>query len=250
MKKIKFIALGVVFALIFLLIYALDFPSWQKLDLNKIVNASAASILYDKDGNEIGAVGQSKNADFLRKEDVPAHVKHAFIACEDKRFYSHSGIDAKRIFGALLNNIKAASYEEGGSTITQQLVKLTHLTQEKKISRKANEAILAVRLEKKLTKDEILTAYLNTVYFGSGAYGLENASRIYFGKSAKTLTVAEAATLAGIIKAPSAYSPLNNPQKAEERRNYVLSRMQEDGYITSEEMENAKAQKIEMRCAP
>ncbi len=246
MKKAKIIALCIIAALIFLSVYALDFPSWQKLDLNKIMNANAASILFDKDGNALGAVGQSRNASFLKKEEIPPHVKNAFIACEDKRFYIHSGIDVKRIFGALLKNVKAASYEEGASTITQQLVKLTHLTQDKKISRKANEAILAIKLENRLSKDEILTAYLNTVYFGSGAYGLENASRIYFGKSAENLTVSEAATLAGIIKAPSAYSPRNNPEKAMERRNYVLSRMQEDGYITKEEMDKAQSQTIEI----
>lgn len=246
MKKVRIIALTVSLAGLILLIYALDFSSWQKLDLDKIVNANAASVLYDKDGNELGAVGKSKSANYLKEDEIPDHVKYAFIACEDKRFYSHSGIDIKRIFGALLNNIKSASYSEGGSTITQQLVKLTHLSQEKKLSRKANEAVLAIRLEKALSKDEILTAYLNTVYFGAGAYGLENASNVYFGKSARELTVSEAATLAGIIKAPSAYSPRNDSQKAEERRNYVLSRMMEDGYISKADMESAKAQAIEI----
>ncbi|MBQ5769557.1 MAG: transglycosylase domain-containing protein, partial [Clostridia bacterium] len=244
MKKVKITALCLLLSGMVLLLCALDFPSWQKLEIRKIVNASAASIIYDKDGNELGAVGQSRSARYLKKEEIPDYVKHAFIACEDKRFYSHPGIDIRRVFGALINNLRAASYEEGGSTITQQLVKLTHLTQEKKLSRKANEAVLAIRLERELSKDEILTAYLNTVYFGSGAYGIENASYVYFGKSAEELTVPEAAALAGIIKAPTAYSPRNNPDKTEERRNYVLERMQEDGYISMEDMEKWKTQKI------
>lgn len=246
MKKVKITALCLLLSGMVLLLCALDFPSWQKLEIRKIVNASAASIIYDKDGNELGAVGQSRSARYLKKEEIPDYVKHAFIACEDKRFYSHPGIDIRRVFGALINNLRAASYEEGGSTITQQLVKLTHLTQEKKLSRKANEAVLAIRLERELSKDEILTAYLNTVYFGSGAYGIENASYVYFGKSAEELTVPEAAALAGIIKAPTAYSPRNNPDKTEERRNYVLERMQEDGYISMEDMEKWKTQKIQI----
>lgn len=246
MKKATVIVSAICLAGLALLLYALDFSSWQKLNLDKIVNVNAASVLYDKDGNEFGAVGKSKSANYLKKDEIPEHVKNAFIACEDKRFYSHSGIDIKRIFGAFLNNIKSASYSEGGSTITQQLVKLTHLSQEKKLSRKANEAVLAMKLEKALSKDEILTAYLNTVYFGAGAYGLENASRIYFGKSPRELTIAEAATLAGIIKAPSAYSPRNDPEKAEERRNYVLLRMMEDGYISKSDMEKAKSKAIEV----
>ena len=245
MKKIKITVLFASLALFLLALYALDFPSWQKLDLSKITNAGAASILYDKDGNELGAIAQNAGADFLKSEEIPKQVKYAFIACEDKRFYSHSGIDLKRIFSALINNIKSGAYEEGGSTISQQLVKLTHLTQEKKISRKANEAVLAIKLEKALSKDEILTAYLNTVYFGSGAYGIENASNVYFGKSTKELSLSECATLAGIIKVPSAYAPDSHPEKAEQRRNYVLSRMLEDGYISKEDMENAKNQKIE-----
>lgn len=246
MKKMKLILLSISCTGVLLLLYALDFSSWQKLDLDKIVNANAASVLYDKEGNELGAVGKSESASFLKNDEIPAHVKNAFIACEDKRFYTHSGIDIKRIFGALLKNVKSASYSEGGSTITQQLVKLTHLSQEKKLSRKANEAVLAIRLEKKMTKDDILTAYLNTVYFGAGAYGLENASRIYFGKSARELTLSEAAVLAGIIKAPSAYSPKTNPEKAEERRNYVLTRMMEDRYISEDEMESAKSTALEI----
>lgn len=232
--------------IIFLMLYALDFPSWQKLDINKITSCSAASILFDKDGNEIGAVGQSTSARAVGIHEIPTHVKNAFIACEDKRFYAHSGIDIRRIFGAVVKNVKSASYQEGGSTITQQLIKLTHLTNEKKISRKANEAFLAMKLERQMTKDEILTAYLNTVYFGSGAYGIENASRIYFGKSAEQLTLSESAILAGIIKAPSAYSPFSNYEKAIERRDYVLFRMREDEYITQEEMDNAKSETIRL----
>lgn len=244
MGKKKIIVPGIFAFFVFALIYALDFPSWQKLDIEKITNAGAASILYDKDGNELGAVGKSSSARFVEKEKIPEHVKNAFIACEDQRFYSHPGIDIRRIFGAMLRNIGSASYEQGGSTITQQLVKLTHLTQEKKISRKANEAFLAIALERKLSKDEILTAYLNTVYFGSGAYGIENASRVYFGKNTDELTLSQAATLAGVIKAPSVYSPNADIGKATQRRNYVLLRMYEAGYILEDEMKKAQSEEI------
>ncbi len=246
MKKLKWIVLLFFCLMLFFMFLALDFSSWQKLDIKKITSNSAASILYDKDGNEIGEVGQSIGARLVNGDEIPIHVKHAFIACEDKRFYSHPGIDIKRILGAVVSNIKSVSYREGGSTITQQLVKLTHLSMDKKISRKANEAFLAMKLEKKMTKDEILTAYLNTVYFGSGAYGIENASRVYFGKSADKLTLSESAMLAGVIKAPSAYSPFSNFEKAVDRRNYVLSRMTEDGYITKDEMEKAKSEMIRL----
>lgn len=244
MKKIKIIAGFTLAALAFLLFCILDFQSWEKLDIDKILNTSAASVIFDKEGNEIGAVGKSQNALFIDKDRIPEYVKNAFVACEDQRFYSHSGIDIKRILASLVNNIKAGAYLEGGSTITQQLVKLTHLTQEKKISRKANEAWLALKLERKLDKNEILAAYLNTVYFGAGAYGIENACRIYFGKSGSEISLSEAAALAGIIKAPSAYSPNVNPEKTLERRNYVLSRMYEDGYISYDEMEKAKKENI------
>ena len=246
MKKVKII-LSIAFVLgAFLFLFALDFPSWQKLDLKKITSSGAASVIFDKDGNEIGAVGQTNSAMYVKSEEIPKHVKDAFVACEDKRFYTHAGVDVKRIMGAVISNIKSASYREGGSTITQQLVKLTHLSADKKISRKANEAVLAMKLERKMTKDEILTAYLNTVYFGAGAYGIESASRIYFGKSVGALTVSESAMLAGVIKAPSAYGPFNDYEKAIERRNYVLSRMEEDGYITRDEMEKAKSEAVRL----
>lgn len=239
MKKAKIAILtALAFGLVFLL-YALDFSSWQKLDTDKILRPNAVSLWYDRLDTEVGAIGGGQSAKLIGPEEIPLCVKNAFIACEDKRFYEHKGIDIRRIIAAAFKNLKSSSFSEGGSTITQQLIKLTHLSQEKKISRKANEAWLALKLERELSKDEILTAYLNTVYFGSGAYGIENASNVYFGKSARELTLLEGAMLAGIIKAPSAYSPHKDMEKALTRRNYVLSRMREDGYITEDELKDA-----------
>lgn len=246
MKKARWIIFATVLILLFSCLYALNIPSWQKLDMEKITKGSASSIIYDKDGKEAALLNSGKSAVKLTGSEIPDTVKNAFIACEDKKFYDHKGIDVKRIFGALLNNIRSASIEEGASTITQQLIKLTHLSNEKRLSRKANEAYLAIQLERKITKDEILTHYLNTVYFGKGAYGIESASKVYFSKSAKELTLSEAALLAGIIKAPSRYSPDVNMKRAVERRNYVLNRMFEDGYITSTQKDSAVSESVKI----
>ncbi len=231
MKKV-WIVLGVVLIVIitsFILI--LDIPDWEKLDMDKIKNANAASRIYDSSGKEAFLLSGTQSRIILSSDEIPLHVKRAFIAAEDERFYSHWGIDVKRIASAILNNLKELRYREGASTITQQLIKLTHLTQEKTIKRKANEAYLAIQLENRMSKDEILTAYLNTIYFGEGAYGIESASRTYFGKSASSLSESEAALLAGIIKAPSSYSPYQNAEKALSRRSYVLEKMLSLGYI-------------------
>ena len=202
--------------------------------------------MYDRYGEEKVLIQGKNTSVFVPENEIPPMVRNAFIACEDSRFFSHNGIDIKRILGALYKNLKSASFEEGGSTITQQLVKLTHLTQEKKLSRKVNEAVLAIQLENRMSKTEILTHYLNTVYFGSGAYGIESASRVYFGKSIRDVTLSEAAMLAGIIKAPSSYAPDRSYEKAIVRRDYVLKRMYEEGFIEKTDMEEAQKEEIRL----
>lgn len=240
MKKIAYGALAISVMLVILAVVMIC--GWTALDTEKITRAQAASVILDREGKEAIRLSGSETRICLTEKEIPQQIKNAFVAAEDARFYTHSGIDIKRILGAAISNIKSGALREGGSTITQQLIKLTHLTGEKTFSRKLNEAYLAIRLEKRMTKDEILMHYLNTVYFGRGAYGIECAARAYFSKGADELTLSETALLAGIIKAPSAYSPDENMNKAIERRNYVLRKMLEEGFIGKKEYEAALAE--------
>lgn len=201
-------------------------------------NAVAFSVCDEENNNVDLAIFGDKQLDI---STLPSHVKNAFIAVEDKRFYSHSGVDYKRMAGALLKNIKSRKFSEGASTITQQLIKNTHLSREKTVTRKMKEIKLAIKAEKVFSKDKILEEYLNTIYFGNGAYGIENASELYFSKPAKDLSIAESATLAGVINAPRIYDPISSQERCKERRNLVLKLMQNQNYISFEEYEkNAK----------
>jgi penicillin-binding protein 1A len=170
----------------------------------------------------------------------------AFLASEDVRFYEHGGVDFPGVVRALLKNIQAGEIVQGGSTITQQVVKSLLLTPERTWIRKLKEAILAYRIDQTLSKDEILFLYLNQIYFGSGAYGVEAAARTYFDKSAHDLTLAEAALLAGLPKAPSRYSPTHNLPAARERQRYVLQRMLESGLATSGDVQKAQADSLKL----
>lgn len=198
------------------------------------------------DGSTIARYGELKGIS-LDVKDLPPHLIKAVLATEDRRFYSHFGIDPLGIARALVTNFTSDNMH-GGSTITQQLAKNLFLTPERKLKRKIQEAILALWLETQLTKDEILSAYLNRVYLGSGAYGIEAASRVYFGKSAKNLTLRESATIAGLLKAPSRYSPLANPTLSAQRTKTVLAAMKDAGYITDQDLKaNAATVDAEMR---
>ncbi|HRS98048.1 MAG TPA: PBP1A family penicillin-binding protein, partial [Smithella sp.] len=166
---------------------------------------------------------------------------------EDSRFFEHKGVDLLSIFRAAVKNIEAGRVIQGGSTITQQVAKMMYLSPERKYARKFKEAILAYKIDRYLTKDEILNLYLNQIYLGHGTYGIESASLGYFGKSAKYLKLHEAALLAGLPKAPTNYSPFLHYDKAKERQLYVLARMVEDGYITPEEMDRASAEPLKLR---
>lgn len=212
--------------------------SEYKLNEDKLINLNRTVNFYDVHGNLISEKTDGKSVVEISK--VNDYTKNAFIAIEDKRFYSHSGIDLKSIFRALKNNILSGSYKEGASTITQQLIKNTHLTSEKTIKRKFAELKLAKDLEKVYDKEQILEMYLNTIYFGDNCFGIENASNYYFGKKVYELNIGESAGLAGMIKAPNIYSPSVNIEKFNERKNLVLNEMYTQGYINKFEYEKAK----------
>ncbi len=174
-------------------------------------------------------------------EKIPQNLISALLTIEDKNFYSHTGINLKAIFRAIFHDIKARSYKQGASTLTQQLAKTLFLSSEKSIGRKIKEAFLALQIERRYTKNEILELYLNLIYLGSGAYGVEAASQTYFGKHISDLTLAESALIAGLPKAPSVYSPIKNPDLAKQRRNIVLKQMLAAKIITDMEYNLAKA---------
>lgn len=186
------------------------------------------------DGTVIARYGEIKGEN-LSREDLPKNLIYAVLATEDRRFYSHFGIDLIGLSRAMYVNARAGRLVQGGSTITQQLAKNLFLSRERTIKRKIQEAMLALWLEHTLTKDEILSAYLNRVYLGSGTYGVDAAARLYFEKPVSEITLREAAMLAGLLKAPSRYSPLNNPGLAKQRADTVLSAMVDAGYITEAE---------------
>ncbi|MBW2247231.1 MAG: PBP1A family penicillin-binding protein [Deltaproteobacteria bacterium] len=187
---------------------------------------------------------------FVEKRDpvplkaIPEDLKKALIATEDRKFYQHSGVDLKGILRAVISDIRARKFVEGASTITQQLAKTLFLTSRKTVLRKIKEAFLAFQLERRYTKDEILELYLNQVYFGSGAYGVESAARIFFGKPAKNLTLAQCALIAALPKSPSRYSPLIDKDLAIKRRNIVLKQMKDTGIISEAAFTQAKQEQI------
>ncbi len=186
------------------------------------------------------------NRSIIDIETLPEYVKNAFIDIEDKRFYSHNGYDLKRIIKAMAVNILSQSKTQGASTISQQLIKNTLLSNEKTYSRKIKEIVLSIKMEKEFSKDEILEMYLNTIYFGSNAYGIENASKIYFNKSAKDLTLNEACCLAAIIKSPNNYSPKNNYDNSLQRKNLVAKQMLKSCNITKEDYKNVSSAEIDI----
>ncbi len=197
-----------------------------------------ASVVYDYRGRYYGDIGVQKRY-YVSIDRVPKRVIQAFIAAEDRNFFEHSGIDVGAIIRATIANLKAGRVVQGGSTITQQLAKNLFLSTEKTLKRKIKEALLAIKIERAFDKRKILELYLNQIYLGNRAYGVEAASRVYFGKHVEDLTLEEAALLAGLPKAPSKFNPFSNPDLAKTRRNYVLRRMYEEGYITQEEYETA-----------
>lgn len=203
-------------------------PSVTELETFQPIQGSR---LYD-DNDELIAEFQVERRSFVPLAQIPPALKDAIIAVEDSRFYSHYGVDPIGIARAIYQNFRRGRIVEGGSTITQQLAKVLFLTPDKSLNRKLKEAFLALELERRYSKDRILEMYLNQIYFGQRAYGVEAAARTYFGKSAAELTLPEATLLAGLPKAPTSYSPFNHPAIARQRRSHVLNRMAEVGTIT------------------
>ena len=251
MSKVKKVLLTILAALIgVLLLFCaafyvfFDVPDWQKLDISKLSALAQTSSMYDMNGELMSELRGSENRIIVSLDEIPLHTRQAFIAAEDLRFYDHRGIDVYRILGALRSNLKSGSLAEGASTITQQLAKLTHLSAEKTIRRKLEEINLAFQIEKVYNKDEILAMYLNTVYFGRGAYGIQAAAQAYFGVDAEDLTLNQSASLAAIIKAPSIYAPHISPSNNRSRRQYILSVMAENSFISQEEKQAALDESI------
>ena len=209
------------------------------LQKDKLQRNSQCVLVYDCHGEPIQNVGNLSYRQITPIAEIPRHTKLAFISVEDKRFFSHNGFDIRRIAKAVYNNVKARGFKEGASTISQQLIKNTHLSQEKTIKRKLCEWKLTRALERHYTKEEILEKYLNTIYFGHNCFGLSAAAEFYFAKRPCDLTIAESAILAGLVKSPNNYSPFKNPERCLARKKNVLSLMQQQGNISAREEEIA-----------
>jgi penicillin-binding protein 1A len=206
-------------------------------------NPPLVTTVFTRNNNVLGYFYKEKRF-LVPLSEMSPFVGKAFLAAEDSGFYEHEGVDIPGIFRAAVKNVLAGGIVQGGSTITQQVIKSLLLSPERSYARKVKEAILAYRLEKYLSKDEILTIYLNQIYMGSGAYGVEAAAREYFATHASDLTLAQAALLAGLPKAPSRYSPLNHPAKAIKRQHYVLNRLRDLGWISEQAFEEAMETKL------
>lgn len=214
------------------------------LDKQKLTETNNGIKIYSSKGVETNLY--NTNRAIVQIETLPEYVKNAFIDIEDKKFYKHNGYDVKRIIKAMMVNFTTQTKAQGASTISQQLIKNTLLSNEKTYKRKLKEVVLAIKMEKEFSKDEILEMYLNTIYFGSNAYGIENASKIYFDKSAKNLTINEACCLAAIIKSPYKYSPKYNYADAIKRKNLVARQMLEENHISKNEYEKVTISPIEL----
>lgn len=225
----SFLAIVIGMLLYLSIIYAGNYV----IDDKKLVMHSATSIV-NEDGDLVTKLFV-ENREIISLYEVPLHVQQAFISIEDARFLEHQGIDFRAITRALYRDILAGSKVEGGSTITQQLVKNTFLSHDKTWLRKTKEVLIAMNIERKYSKDEILEMYLNRIYFGHGAYGIQAASKLYFNKDVSELTLEEGALLAGLPKAPTNYSPIVNVERSKQRRDLVLSVMHRRGYLSAEE---------------
>lgn len=215
-----------------------------KFDKEKLISAHYETVVFDKDNFEIENTVESKKVVSL--DEMPQDLISAFVSIEDKKFFEHNGLNYGRIAKAMFNNLKNFSFVEGASTISQQLIKNTHLSNEKTIKRKIREMLLTKKLEKEFTKKDILETYLNIIYFGENSYGVERASNTYFNKNVKDLSLSECATLAGIIKSPLKYSPVYNYENCLARRNLVLKEMLKDEKITSGQYEEAINEPLEI----
>ena len=231
-------------AVLFLLcgaVKTLGMDRWVDFDVYRITGCDRTSIIYDGQSDMVTRLHGVQDRTWVSISELQPSTVYAFISAEDARFFEHEGVDIIRIAGAIVADIKAGSYVQGASTISQQLIKLSHLTSEKTISRKAEEAALAYEMERQYSKEDILEMYLNYVYFGGGYYGIEAAAKGYFGVHASDLTLDQSAMLAGILKSPSGYAPHINYAASINRRNNILRFMRDYGYITDDEKKQASA---------
>ncbi len=245
--KYFFIALAIVLSiivvigLVLVIYYTSTLPTLEELTPSPIAETSE---VFAIDGSLITEFHAEENREIISFNNMSDYIKDAIVAIEDKRFFKHQGVDYRRIIGAFIADVRSGEWEQGASTITQQYVKNIYFTPEKTFKRKINEALIAIQIERNYTKNKILEMYLNTINFGSGAYGIEKASETYFGKNASELNLPEAALLAGLVRAPEIYSPFNDIEKAKTRRDLVLQLMYEQELISTDEYLKALAAPI------
>lgn len=228
---------------------AVIFPTLPDVATLKDYRPKMPLRIYTEEGVLIGEFGEERRS-VVALRNTPLILRNAILAAEDERFYQHGGVDSLGVARAALSNLLSGGAKEGASTITMQVARNFFLSSEKSIQRKLNEAMLAIKIEHTLSKDEILELYINQIYLGQRAYGFDAAARAYFGKTLDKIDVAEAAMLAGLPKAPSAYNPVANPPRARQRQLYVLKRMRELRFITEREYETAKQRKLVVRYSP
>ena len=252
-KKTGFLSYFIVFGtsaiLAVIVAFNLYLATLKPIDNFKDVEPNPVTTIYSADGENIKTFTAYK-FEKVSIDDIPDELKKAIIATEDKNFYHHRGFDTFGLLRSLVTNLQAGRLKQGGSTITQQLARILFLSNERTFDRKIKELVIAHRIEKTISKDEILEMYLNSVYLGAGTYGVLSASKTYFDKDLSKLTLAENALLAGLPQAPSIYSPFTNPDAAIKRRNQVLKRMRKMGYITKKEYQKAINEELNLNKKP
>jgi len=225
---------------------AMAYPNLPALDTLTDYRPKIPLRVFTADNVLIGEFGEERR-NLVRIKDIPDVMKKAVLAIEDDRFYEHGGVDYLGIARAALHNAAGGGARQGASTITQQVARNFFLSSEQTLKRKAYEVLLAWKIEQNLSKDQILEVYMNQIYLGQRAFGFSSAAQIYFGKDLKDITTAEAAMLAGLPKAPSAYNPVVNPKRARTRQQYILQRMHDLHYITDAQYETAKGESLKVK---
>ncbi len=244
-----FAGLGLVAAAVVTLSAALIYPTLPSLEVLTDYRPKMPLRIFTEDGALLAEFGEERRA-VVRLTETPLVLRQAILAAEDERFYEHGGVDTFGVLRAAWSNIVSGGVKEGASTITMQVARNFFLSSERTFRRKINEALLAIKIEHALTKDEILELYINHIFLGQRAYGFAAAAQIYYGKPLKNLSLAEAAMLAGLPKAPSAYNPVVNPARAQARQRYVLGRMLKLGYITQDQYDRALKERLTIRNSP
>ncbi|WP_317203206.1 penicillin-binding protein 1A [Janthinobacterium sp.] len=245
LSLVSVLGLGLVGALLIVFGLAMAYPNLPALDTLTDYRPKMPLRIFSSDSVLIGEFGEERR-NLVRIKDIPDVMKKAVLAIEDDRFYEHGGVDYLGITRAALHNLTGGA-KQGASTITQQVARNFFLSSEQTLKRKAYEILLAWKIEQNLSKDQILEVYMNQIYLGQRAYGFASAAQIYYGKNLKDITVAEAAMLAGLPKAPSAYNPVVNPKRARTRQQYILQRMHQLGYISDAQFETARAEELKVK---